>query len=605
VGDSKLRQAAAALFAVSIIALHDSIFGALLPNRNGLLGHDYSYFLPQLLDGYFWIHNNGVLSIPWHTPAFCGGLPKFANPQALYLSVPQALTLFMDPLASVQWTFAIFSGLGFLGFHLLLRRVVGLSPAVAFFGSTLFLFNSLYSSRMLIGHLTFHSFMLLPIVAFWLIRASQAVDPGRRLGLAALAALGIAYMAVNSLPHVLFQALFAILAIGLLVRIIEPDSFTLRPFLLVFGGAGLLAVGLSAGKLVAMQAYLGHFPRTLYGLPGISSLPRLLMVVLLSVFFRTPPAMASNAVEGSEWSLAQHEFEYGVGFLPLAIMLAALILTFSPSRVTHAWRELDSERRAALVSFALLMWVPLALNFHHPTWLAVLSRIPIVSSSSSLLRWLSIYIPISILMACVLLERVSGLRRHRAALASLGTAGVVLITLATDRGHYDAQAFDPGPILAAYGEVRSGQRTPGIERIRLERNAAGEESLPKYRNAVMARGESQLLCYETVFGYRNERFPRKSLHEGSPLDASDGELNLKDPACYVYPDENGCRPGDHFSAHRIDAARSLLEYRPYDFELPLRQRAANFVSVASLGGVIVLFIGQGIRLIRARGQANG
>ena len=122
------------------------------------------------MDGYFWYEANGLLSVPWFTPSFCGGLPKFPNPQALYFSVPQLLVFFVDPLQGIRLTLLLFGFVGLAGTYALLRRAFAVSRPVALFGGTLFLFNGLYAHRMLIGHLTFHSFMLVPVLALLLLR---------------------------------------------------------------------------------------------------------------------------------------------------------------------------------------------------------------------------------------------------------------------------------------------------------------------------------------------------------------------------------------------------------------------------------------------------
>ena len=64
-------------------------YGGYFPNPEGRLGHDYERYLAQLLDGTFWVRVNGYFEIPWFTPSFCAGLPKFGHPNGIYVSLPQ------------------------------------------------------------------------------------------------------------------------------------------------------------------------------------------------------------------------------------------------------------------------------------------------------------------------------------------------------------------------------------------------------------------------------------------------------------------------------------------------------------------------------------
>jgi len=153
-----------------LLSICHFMFSEYFPNANGRLGHDYSLFLPQLLAGYFWYRVNGLFAIPWFTPAFCGGVPLMPHPESLYYSLLQFLTFVIDPLSSVYLAFLAFAGIGFVGFYVLLRYAFFTGRFSALFGATLFLFNGFYLHRMLIGHLSRHSYMFLALAAFFLLR---------------------------------------------------------------------------------------------------------------------------------------------------------------------------------------------------------------------------------------------------------------------------------------------------------------------------------------------------------------------------------------------------------------------------------------------------
>jgi len=79
-----------------------------------------------------------------------------------------------------------------------------------------------------------------------------------------------------------------------------------------------------------------------------------------------------------------------------------------------------------------------------------------------------------------------------------------------------------------------------------------------------------------------EAFPRKTLRPGPALESRDGVLNLKNPACYVFPEENGCSPGDHFASAQLREARAFTRYEPIAFVASTWQRLANAVTLCAL-----------------------
>src|SRR4051794_31650939 len=103
------------------LAVYHFTFAKFFPNANGNLGHDYSFAFPALLSGFYWFQSNGIWQVPWFTPAFCGGLPLFADPQSAYYSLLQVAALFMNPLTAAYSTTLLFAALGFWGMYLLLR----------------------------------------------------------------------------------------------------------------------------------------------------------------------------------------------------------------------------------------------------------------------------------------------------------------------------------------------------------------------------------------------------------------------------------------------------------------------------------------------------
>ena len=139
-----------------------TIFIRFFPNKLGGLGHDYAYWFPRMIAGTYWYMQNGLLSIPWFTPALNGGNLLYADPESIYFSVPQFLTFFVDPLASITITFVIFSFVGLWGFYWVLHKIFHCDFWSSLLGAALFLFNSFFTYRMIVGHLPYHAYMLMP-----------------------------------------------------------------------------------------------------------------------------------------------------------------------------------------------------------------------------------------------------------------------------------------------------------------------------------------------------------------------------------------------------------------------------------------------------------
>ncbi|MDA0790537.1 MAG: hypothetical protein O2780_13900, partial [Proteobacteria bacterium] len=222
------------------------------------LGSDYTYFLPKLLYGYYWFHENGPWILPWFAPVWCGGVPYFASPQVMYYSLPQLLTLLVNPQTSVMLTYLVYGFGGGISMYWLLRRGFGVGSWLALLGGLLLLFNEFYLARMLVGHLTYHMVPLIPLIALLAILAIDA-DKGRRLWLTLANALLIAAFVQGGAANFVIPAMLSVGAIILLHSIRRPEN-TLT-LVLNIGLAGLVAMALSASKIVASWSFMRWFPR--------------------------------------------------------------------------------------------------------------------------------------------------------------------------------------------------------------------------------------------------------------------------------------------------------------------------------------------------------
>lgn len=586
-----LREKAAVLVISSVLMLAFLwLVGHFFPDAKGHIGPDYSYFGPGLLDGYYWFHTNGLLHVPWFTPSFCGGSLNFPNLQRSFYSFPQFLAFIVDPFVAITTTVYLFAFLGGGGFYLLLRRGFRTSRWSALLGGGLFLFNGFYSHRMIIGHFGYHNYMLLPLVIFLLLR-SHPVENGTRWASivfdASVAGVIIALMAMSDFVTLLIPALLSVVFVGIIHGLIFGRK---RWFWVRLGLGGLIALLLSLAKLTAVVAFMRTVPRNSYLLPGVDSLFHSFVLVLRCLFVGIEiDPNRGDWIRNIEWPIGQHEWDYSVSFAPALFLLyglARMIGAFMKQGVAATLRSRKKSDWLWIGAGVFILLLPMVLNVYTPWWNAFLKTIPVIQSSSILFRWFLLYIPVVILGSALILERlVPAKLRVAACVAALSCC---LVTKASIRNyHYTEDTYDPQPIVHGFHQVETGAHTPAISTMGFYQDDKGQPELPVNRNDTFMQGVSQILAYESLFGYRLEYLPFKTLHPGKALATSNGVLNVKNPASYLWPDENHCKPGDHFKIEDKAAAEAFLNYKPFPFRMSLIQRIANWTTLISFATVIL------------------
>jgi hypothetical protein len=576
---------------ILLLVVYYIIFGQFFPNMHEQMGHDYSFYLPTLLDGYFWYITNGLLEIPWFTPSFCGGSLNYINIVSGYYTVPQFITFFFDPLTAVRLTFLLFAGVGFIGFYLLLHRTFFASKTVSFLGAGLFLFNGFYAHRILIGHLFIHPFMLLPLVAFALLRPlpeEKKVFHWQFIFDIVIGGFLFAYMVQSGFSSLMIPAIISIIVIGLIHGLFFGRQWH---FWLRWAGSGFVGFLLCSSKLMAVFSLMGSFPRSSYKLPGAKSFLEAAWLMLKSLSLS--PAFDPGRMEkltNVQWLLERHEWEYSVTFIPLAIILYGGLRILRQMEKKDLWLRLSQLPWLSVGAITALLILPVALNTFFPAWNAFLKQLPLIKSSSSLIRWFIIYIPIVILSAALMLENFVISPKYQLVIVVISMATLVALNAITERDFYHRQNYDPEEIVRSYKKVKAGLWTPEIKNIGVYVDKKGLTITPLNRNNMLVHGASQLLCYEPLFGYQLEDFPIKTLHPGPALEEKEGILNIKNPACYVWPDANNCEPGDHFTVVQKEAAKAFANYKPYPFQMPIAQRIANWVNCLSLIAALFFLI---------------
>ena len=537
------------------------------------IGSDYSFFLPRLLYGYYWQIENGWLSVPWFTPAFCGGLPYFADPQVMFFSVPQWLTALTAPANAVFLTYLVFAGIGGLGMYLLLRQVFELHHWLCMTGAILFTFNEFYLFRMMMGHLTNHAYMLIPLIAWVLARGAAT---SRHLASMLAAGLLMSYFIHAGGANLLVPSILAVGLLLLLRCLMEPADFGRH--LQIGAAAVVIALALSAAKLVPGYAFVSHFPRdglSLGVFPGLLESLFSTFTMLFASPFITLDDIAADYV------IQQAELRYGVTLAPLLILLAGLVAV--PSLLKH----LTVSRGMILLLILVVVSLPIVLSVRSDEINQVLKLLPYFREMSLAVRWVALLIPLFIVLPLVLVQQLlNDLTESRqggfvAVLVTLALGLQVLSVILTSRP--PDVPYSTTAVHRSYDEVKQGGAVPTVTSITSDpsnRTFSGVDD-------DFIRGGSSQICYQPLFGYRLEKYPIKDLVPGSIFAQRGEHLNLKQPACYLYPEQNSCSPGDHFKANDRDRASLFATNQVFDWGKPAWHTAAVWLSLVSLCLVVL------------------
>ncbi|MGH7123460.1 MAG: hypothetical protein ACREFI_03750 [Stellaceae bacterium] len=541
------------------------------------LGDDYEYFLPMLLAGKYWIAQNGLLAAPRFSPAFCAGLPFLANPQSMFYSVPQELSLAVDPVRSFLATTVAFTAIGAVGTYALLRRRFGTSVPAACLSAVLFLLNGFVLHRMASGHATYHAMGLAPVLAYALLTPLEG-SLARFAGATGIAAAILAYFVYAGAVNMLVPLGITMLAIWCIQSLARPALWSFWP---LGCAASVVGAAAAAAKLAPALVFVHNFPRA-HEIVLFDSPLELAHALFMGFFL-------PNLLPDHFWVVGRHEFQFGLGLVPLLLLLAA----YHRFRSTRSLRGIASASWAKLALLGCLLAVPIAVNLGGSEYAAWLKSLPYVGDNVILVRWFVIYLLPLIVGVGLALDFVfkSPALRTRAALA--GVLITALPPLVLDGPLYDLGPYDAAPTMAANETLEATRGVPPIVAI-------GNTEAQAARGDALGAGHSSVPCYEPLFGYRLESFP-SGLVEG-PILAEGSSAHLRNPACYIYGDENHCRPGEAFTSTQREDEAAFAAYRPFSYVLPNWQRWADRVTALGLIGILLLGLAPiAARLSRASG----
>ena len=154
---------------------------------------------------------------PFWNPWYCGGNVLWQNPQTALLSPAYPLAALTSLALAMKVNILLHYWVGFIGMHLLLRRVFGISSrAVVAYLACVFTLSGAHALHLAVGHSTFLPAFYLPLQLFCFL---QAVQTGRARYVVCAAGL-LALMVYNGGLYIVTMSIAAIGCFALLASVL-------------------------------------------------------------------------------------------------------------------------------------------------------------------------------------------------------------------------------------------------------------------------------------------------------------------------------------------------------------------------------------------------
>tara|TARA_B100000029_G_scaffold512581_1_gene609617 strand:+ start:54 stop:1850 length:1797 start_codon:yes stop_codon:yes gene_type:complete len=558
-----------------ILFFHQYIFQQFFPNNRGYIGHDWEIFLPYLMFGKIWFHNN-LLSIPWFSPSFCCGNPFFADPQTMYYSLQQIIYLIFDPLISTKIFFFILSVFGYLGTFLLIKKGFKFNNYVSLLCAGLFLFNGFFVYRAIAGHVAYLSYVFIPLYCYFLIISYEKKTNHIYLALSALLFANFFHSGSGPIILIIFTS---ILFVILLYSHFTNDF---KIFLKLFQSS-IIGMLISSSKISASLFFLSNFPRQ-YPATEFDSLVAFIKTFFLS-FFITPNQNYFNESLTSMFPFGLHEMEYSVSIVPII-----LIFFISKKFFTLNFYNI----RFILILF-IIIFIPIFLNINFFNQFQIISKIPILNSTWVQFRWMAVYILPIIIISGLIIQNLNIELKKKKYLVLILVSLLLVQNLIKDNGwHLNDQKYSIQNAINFSEKLKQGisQEIIGPAVI-LDKSGTPKKSDNK--NDMFFFSYSPLMCNQAIFGYGLENLKKKkitfnskkilqdnsAMYFSNKLDEKDGNFMFFNPSCFLFPEENNCKPGDTFTILDKEKLIKFSSYEKFEFKQNKFQIITNYVSIFS------------------------
>jgi len=550
------------LHAIPVLIYFEIAFYLLaVPNTYGMV-HDYGYTLATMLSDRIYFLKNGFFHLPYYSPAFAGGTPRYGDIGDMTFSVVQwAFNLMPSPRSGLVLGFLICLLLAYAGAYRFLRQFE-LQPFIAMCGAFLFSLNGFMINRWVVGHLIFHSYWAIPWVLLHFYKALRNVSDSELCYRALWVGLLLSLMIYSTGYYIMIFTLLLALSLLLTEFLFHKRKLQISLEKLLAAGIGslLIMLLLSASKLLPARDYVRQFPTVgTNEYVGFNVLPVLLRGLM------DPTIKLTTRFAYFSWGWWEYSCYIGITTFAFAIAALFMILFRRDDENAQDLRTIKYLGLWTTLTTVMSVYLAMGMNIG---WL-FLKMLPIFDSMHVTPRFIGLLALPWIALGMTFLDHLCVTRRKTLA------AAVLCCICGIDLLGYHARNDD---------------------RIFTDRWVVKDPSIPLEHFMIhgwiergtdpmaVANGFGDLLTYNPLFGHNAEKIPENLDYRRPPwYQFKDGSYNMHDPAALIYPREMDEPPWTRLSGKTpTEQVRRFLAFEDPHFFVPLRQKVTNWLSLISV-----------------------
>lgn len=578
------------IFGAILIAIYSLIFTAYMGRIYPVVGHDFSYFMPRLIDTYLHYSING-LAIQWYTPSFGGGVPAYANAQSIQFSLVQLFTSFLNPWLATELAAIGYMVVGFLASYLFFKNLIDLDWTASLLGALLFVVNGFYIQHISAGHIGFLGFALFPVIPYFLFRKTRSYFIE-----GILISIVLALIFYGAGIYILVIFIFSTLLLVPLLYVFRSQLFIWRLMALRCLVGISWTLGLILTKLWAAIAFIRLFPREIYStlpiswLDGLSSIVGQLLgtMTLAPYYWLTQRNLIPFSQYFSVWiGKSSSLWEYDISISPVLWFLIALGVCWMLVDLKHPIK-LTFQQHVAVWVLIMVLLVEASYITTKGLGYTYLKMLPGVATLNVPWRFTSAFIyPLSLIGAISYNRLIRKYNRRKQEIILVVFSTIVFIfVLPYFRVPevFTGQWFNAQSLIGTYYSIKNGYSPMVIQILDV-------------RDAEAIQNEaSSLYPHDPVFGYGASNY-KPEISVGPVEVIENGYFNINNASGFLYPELNNSRPFERIKAEEKEHFYDFIQRRQPAWKRPTSQYVADGISFICLFATIVFLLGRMIKIL--------